>query len=88
MRDESIAICKNSDVNVQIATKSRWSSLPGLIEKFYNQLNLIYYFEKDGSGPVLAVSVCMENLIFIGIVFLGLVAFLWMAADRSPEQDE
>ena len=30
----------------------------------------------------------MENLIFIGIVFLGLVAFLWMAADHSPEQDE
>jgi nitrogen fixation-related uncharacterized protein len=30
----------------------------------------------------------MENLIFIGIVFLGLVAFLWMAGDRSPHQDE
>jgi len=30
----------------------------------------------------------MENLIFIGIVFLGLVAFLWMAPDRSPDQDD
>jgi hypothetical protein len=30
----------------------------------------------------------MENLIFIGIVFLGLVVFLWMAPDRSPDQDK
>ncbi len=30
----------------------------------------------------------MENLIFIGIVFLGLIGFLWMAPDRSPRQDE
>jgi nitrogen fixation-related uncharacterized protein len=30
----------------------------------------------------------MENLIFIGIVFVGLLAFLWMAPDRSPDQDE
>ena len=30
----------------------------------------------------------MENLIFIGIVFGGLVAFLWMAPDRSPEEEE
>lgn len=30
----------------------------------------------------------MENLIFIGIIFLGLVGFLWMAADRSPKQED
>jgi hypothetical protein len=30
----------------------------------------------------------MENLIFIGIVILGLVCFLWMAPDRSPRQDD
>jgi hypothetical protein len=30
----------------------------------------------------------MENLIFIGIVILGLAGFLWMAPDRSPKQDE
>jgi hypothetical protein len=51
-------------------------------------MNLKYYFKKNGSGPVLALAVCMENLIFIGIVFGGLAAFLWMAADRSPDQDE
>jgi hypothetical protein len=87
-RDEAIANYENSDTNAQIATKSRLISLPGLIGKTYNQLNLIYYFEKKRSGPVLAVPVCMENLIFIGIVFFGLAAFLWMADDRSPRQDE
>jgi nitrogen fixation-related uncharacterized protein len=30
----------------------------------------------------------MDNLIFIGIVFVGLLAFLWMASDRSPDRDE
>jgi hypothetical protein len=30
----------------------------------------------------------MENLIFIGIIVLGLAAFLWMAPDRSPHEDE
>jgi hypothetical protein len=30
----------------------------------------------------------MENLIFIGIVFVGILAFLWMAPDRGPDQDE
>jgi hypothetical protein len=30
----------------------------------------------------------MENLIFIGIVILGLVCFLWMAPDRSPGRDD
>jgi hypothetical protein len=30
----------------------------------------------------------MDNLIFIGIVFVGLLAFLWMAPDRSPDRDE
>ena len=29
----------------------------------------------------------MDNLIFIGIVFLGLIGFLWMAGDRSPKQE-
>jgi len=28
----------------------------------------------------------MDNLIFIGIVFVGLLAFLWMAPDRSQDQ--
>ena len=28
----------------------------------------------------------MENLIFIGIVVFGLVAFLSLTPDRSPEQ--
>jgi nitrogen fixation-related uncharacterized protein len=30
----------------------------------------------------------MDNLIFIGIVFVGLLAFLWMAPDRSQDQDK
>jgi hypothetical protein len=48
----------------------------------------MYYFEKEEFGPVLAVWICMENLIFIGIVFLGLAAFLWMSGDHSPKKDE
>jgi len=51
-------------------------------------LKFLTYFKKEKLGPVLALSVRMENLIFIGIVILGLVGFLWMAPDRSPDQDE
>jgi hypothetical protein len=30
----------------------------------------------------------IENLIFIGIVIVGLLAFLWMTPDRSAGQDD
>jgi hypothetical protein len=39
MWGESIAICKNFAINVQLATKTRHNSSSGSIEKLYNYRN-------------------------------------------------